>query len=566
MAVVQISRIQVRRGQSQQGSGIPQLASGELGWAVDTRELYIGNGAVSEGAPAVGNTQLLTQYDNLFSVADTYIYKDGVTVVTGGSAGLSVQRTLQARLDDRVSGRSFGLTGETSQVATTRLQTAIDQLFINDATKGSPSSRVVLHLEAGEYLVDSTIYIPPYTTIIGAGADKTIIRTSSTATDIFKTVNSSSTPGVPANNSSSTTVNQATNITLKGLTLETTVSNNVLVLDCCKDSIFEDIRIKGPWVSGNAFSTDVGITMNNLSLVSSVVETRNNSFKNVTINGFTYGISSDWDTNNNNFIDCDFYSLGYGIAFGTNLLSLDVEIYSSKNYGPYNNIIERTNFTDIDRQAIWVKFGKWNSSINNKYITCGNDGAAEYLSAHSIIKYETPTNESENDYFARTTTLGFSESYFTSFDYKPEIEGHINCTLGEMHVLNTLTYTGLDGDGEPNYSKRFRLAAEPDIANQCFEIDYIITSRAYAAHRSGTLSVIVDGYNKTVQTSDDYNFIGVGSDLYLDKIYFDATIQVFNAQSSVIDIEVASQMPSDDTSQIEFKVKLKKTRVDATGE
>ena len=96
MAVVQISRIQVRRGQSQQGSGIPQLASGELGWAVDTRELYIGNGAVSEGAPAVGNTQLLTQYDNLFSVADTYIYKDGVTVATGGSASSSVQRPLQA--------------------------------------------------------------------------------------------------------------------------------------------------------------------------------------------------------------------------------------------------------------------------------------------------------------------------------------------------------------------------------------------------------------------------------------------------------------------------------------
>jgi hypothetical protein len=69
-----------------------------------------------------------------------------------------------------------------------------------------------------------------------------------------------------------------------------------------------------------------------------------------------------------------------------------------------------------------------------------------------------------------------------------------------------------------------------------------------------------------VQTSDDYNFIGVGSDQYLDKIYFDATIQVFNAQSSVIDIKVASQMPSDDTSQMEFKVKLKKTRVDATGE
>jgi hypothetical protein len=68
MAVVQISRIQVRRGQKNAGSGIPQLASGELGWAVDARELFIGNGAVSEGAPTVGNTKVLTQYDNIFEL------------------------------------------------------------------------------------------------------------------------------------------------------------------------------------------------------------------------------------------------------------------------------------------------------------------------------------------------------------------------------------------------------------------------------------------------------------------------------------------------------------------
>ena len=65
MAVVQISRIQVRRGQKNAGTGVPQLASGEFGWAVDARELYIGNGAVSEGSPQVGNTKVLTQYDNI---------------------------------------------------------------------------------------------------------------------------------------------------------------------------------------------------------------------------------------------------------------------------------------------------------------------------------------------------------------------------------------------------------------------------------------------------------------------------------------------------------------------
>ena len=75
MAIVSISRIQIRRGRKNQGSGLPQLAGGELGWAVDTQELYIGNGAVSEGAPAVGNSKILTEHDNLFELSDQYTYK-----------------------------------------------------------------------------------------------------------------------------------------------------------------------------------------------------------------------------------------------------------------------------------------------------------------------------------------------------------------------------------------------------------------------------------------------------------------------------------------------------------
>jgi len=61
MAVVQISRIQIRLGKSLSGTGLPQLASGELAWSLDTQELYIGNGSVAEGSPAVGNTKILTE-------------------------------------------------------------------------------------------------------------------------------------------------------------------------------------------------------------------------------------------------------------------------------------------------------------------------------------------------------------------------------------------------------------------------------------------------------------------------------------------------------------------------
>ena len=204
MAVVQISRIQIRRGQKNQGSGLPQLASGELGWAIDTRELYIGNGSVSEGSPSVGNTKVLTQFDNIFSLADTYTYRtDDAYIQTGSSSVSPIQRTLQNRLDDIVSIRAFGLTGVTSQSATVGLQRAIDQLFLNSATKGSEQSRVVLNLEPGIYVIDATINIPPYCILQGAGPDRTVIRQTGNF-PIIKTVNDSSTPGNYANDSSST--------------------------------------------------------------------------------------------------------------------------------------------------------------------------------------------------------------------------------------------------------------------------------------------------------------------------------------------------------------------------
>ena len=62
MAIVQISQIKPRHGLEE---NLPQLASGELGWSVDTRKLYIGNGTLNEGAPEVGNTEILTEYSNI---------------------------------------------------------------------------------------------------------------------------------------------------------------------------------------------------------------------------------------------------------------------------------------------------------------------------------------------------------------------------------------------------------------------------------------------------------------------------------------------------------------------
>ena len=218
MAIVQISRIQVRRGQKNVGSGIPQLAGGEFGWAVDTRELYIGNGSVSEGSPAVGNSKILTEHDNLFSFADQYTFQKNVaTMQTGTTSMLPVARTLQERLDEKVSVKSFGASGDGSD-QTVVMQRAIDQLYLNSATKGSTASRVTLEIPAGEYLLSASLKLPPYTTIVGAGQDKVKITQGGNA-PVFETVNSGSTPGSYAQDSSSTTLNQAQKILLKGFTI-----------------------------------------------------------------------------------------------------------------------------------------------------------------------------------------------------------------------------------------------------------------------------------------------------------------------------------------------------------
>ena len=564
MAVVQISRIQVRRGQKNAGTGIPQLASGEFGWAVDARELYIGNGAVSEGAPSVGNTKVLTQFDNIFDLADTYTYRSEDSYInTGGATGTPVLRTLQDRLDDRVSVKAFGATGETTQLATEKLQTAIDQLFINDATKGSIGSRVELHLEAGEYVIDDTIYIPPQATIIGAGSDKTVIRTNTTGKPMFKTVNGSSTPGSYASHSTTTTINQPQNITMKGFTLETTVDNTCMILDSTKNSVFEDVKVKGAWISGSAISsTDIGIQLNNLS---TTVASSNNTFINCSFSNLSYGMQSDWDIHNNNIKDCEFCDSGYGIGFGTGLVSLDVTQGSGKEQGPNQNTITYCYFHDIDKHAIWAKFGVKNTSSFNKFDLCGNDGSADHVPAVSVVHFEQVGNVSREDFFSRTSVLSYDANYWDSAKYVPEIEGAVDAQFGEVHTLNTITRTGTDANGLV-HQKRFRLPAEDNIASQRYEIDYQIASRNYTAYRTGTLTINVNGINKTATVVDSHNYTGTAA--YEDDISFTVLIQDVDgdATNDTLDVNIGSSMPGDDLSQIEFKVNLRKTIVDATGE
>lgn len=539
MAVVQISRIQVRRGQKNAGAGLPQLSSGELGWAIDSRELYIGNGSVAEGAPAVGNTKILTQFDDIFSLADQYTYRvDDGYLQTGTSSSSPIERTLQARLDDIVSIRSFGLTGIASDDATVGLQRAIDQLFLNDATKANESSRVVLYIEPGIYSITSTIHIPPQANIIGAGRDKTIIRNSGDG-PIFDTVTSSSTPGSP--NYAPTSVTQSKNLRIENLTLDTTASNKGLDLQSCVDSYFLNIDITGAWTQPDSLvDANIGIQMSSLS---GSVETKNNIFQNVKVTGFSYAVESVWDINNNTFDKCIFDVLGYGITFGKGM----VLGTSGKATGPLKNVITNSSFTNINKQAIYIEQGENNLSQANKFSSCGNESGTEGQPQTSVIKFNKNKNNSVDDFFARTASLSYSQEFINNVAYIPEVEGNSIYTQGYHSVINIVQGSNV---------KTFRL---PGNEHQSYDIDYLITATNFEAVRSGTLSITQENFGTpTVSVVDEYNYSGDSA--YEDDISFSAALIDENADltNETISVTITS---TNLIAEMKFTIRVKQSNI-----
>lgn len=226
MAVVQISKIQVRRGQKNSPSGVPQLSSAEFAWAVDTQELFIGNGSVAEGAPYVGNTKIITEHDNLLELAASYQFAPDY--LTG-----SIPRSLQGKLDETVSVFDFGAIndGVTDNVAAFEL--AFTQLF-----RGSDSKyKKVLLVPNGTYVFSTDLRIPSNAIIQGetqAGVVLDIgdnnIQFITKDGDALGSFNGS---------------NRPSNVEISNLTIQRTTGQ--VVLSGVADSTFKDIVFQGTY-------------------------------------------------------------------------------------------------------------------------------------------------------------------------------------------------------------------------------------------------------------------------------------------------------------------------------
>lgn len=541
MAVVQISKIQVRRGKKNTGSGLPQLAGGEFGWAVDTRELYIGNGSVAEGAPIVGNTKVITEYDNLFDVIGLYTYKnnDG-RIQTGSDAQFPVERTLQERLDDITTAGAFGIANNTSADQSEDVQRAVEQLFLNESY-ASADSRVVLEFPAGDYTVEETVYLPPNTSIRGAGIGRTIFR-KTTAGPIFSSQNElqiGPSKSNRADQSGSTFNNQPANISLEGFTL---VGVDVgLELKSVRNSYFKDIRIVGTWEQTNAIDTaNVGIKIDSFS---GAVKSRTNSWDNIQIANFAYGVISDTDTTDDTWNMCRFSTLGTGIAYGVDTVIGAPS--SGMSTGPSRNTITNSLFNDIDEYGIRIKTGVNNNINNNKFVLVGNSAGTDLQPTTPVIKIEQLGNTVSNNFFNRTSKVSYDPATLINVVYVPEVEGPITWEWNNEHTINLTAGTNV---------KFFRL---PQSITQSFDIEYSLKSTVYNAVRQGILRIVV--HNGVVQITDEFDYSG--DEIYLDNIKFDAilTNEDGDLTDETVSVYYDSDMPVDDLSEFTFKVRNKQS-------
>lgn len=109
MAVIQISKIQVRRGLQE---NLPQLSGGEMGWSVDERRLYIGNGTLTEGAPEVGLTEILTEWSTQSLEDDVAFLVSNVSILQSyaGLTTTNVAKTTLVLADNISSATNTALT------------------------------------------------------------------------------------------------------------------------------------------------------------------------------------------------------------------------------------------------------------------------------------------------------------------------------------------------------------------------------------------------------------------------------------------------------------------------
>jgi len=388
MAIVQISRIQHRKGLQE---NVPQLAGAELGWAQDQRRLYVGNGTLAEGAPVIGNTEILTEHSDVLALAKTYTFKGsdaGYDVVTGNP---TVERTIQKKLDQVASVKDFGAKGDGVTDDTAAINKALLELFTREKNE---EIRRSLYFPAGIYKTTNEIKIPPYAKMFGEGMNSSIIRLvtddSTAPAYVARTTDSLQQTGV---NIGTNSANTPRNIEVSSMSFETTDTVTIMLIESAEQCFFDAVAFKG--ASAKAVLTNATLATSAVSVLgtASTIPTKI-SFDNCDFSNVTYGVKADADSKAFTFSNSRFHTLYRGVNLGE----------STTGTGPAGFRIMQCMFDDIADVGINFENISRNISAFNIFYDVGNNfnGAGNMIT--NVIKIQSANNVSWGDMFERSDT------------------------------------------------------------------------------------------------------------------------------------------------------------------
>jgi hypothetical protein len=483
VAIVQISRITNRKGLIE---NLPQLAGAELGWAVDTRQLFIGNGTLQEGAPVIGNTEILTEFSDITAVSN-YTYKDiavGYAAQTGPTPSDPVVRTVQAKLDDFADVRDFGAIGDGAADDTAAINRALFQLY---CVAANTQIRRTLYFPAGTYKVTETIIIPTYAKLVGEGANCTTIYldTSSDISSLSAYVarygDSLQQTGVNIGNNGATA---PTNIEISSMTFQTAEVTDVFLVEDATQCYFDSVNFVGPLTTADIIATPSADNIAGVRFASTVSLVCNQiTFDKCRFQGLTYGINTDQEINSVTVSNGAFVTLYQGIVLGTG---------TPVNGGATGFRAVQNLFDEIYSEGIVYGSVDLNVSAYNAFYDVGDQYSTNPQTP--IITFNSDNNVSISDMFARDDVDALTEP-------RVSVTGTATNTGTQIQVGHYARENGRIFTLANNQSNQTIFTTDTSTI-KAYEMTYTITRDTVV--RFGTLVVTAGSVSPAVSYADEY--------------------------------------------------------------
>lgn len=392
MAIVQISRITQRKGLQE---NLPQLAGAEFGWSVDERRLFIGNGTLEEGAPVIGNTEILTEFSDILAFQTNYTYKGeaaGYVVQTGPTPGTPVSQSLQSWLDQFATVKDFGAVGDGTTDDTEAINRALYQLFCREV---NPQIRRSLFFPAGVYRVTETIKIPPFATLWGEGSDNSVIRLDDATGSAYvaETADSLQQTGVNIGSNGATAPQYVTIQDMGFQSLDATA--DIFLVEDASNCRFQNVNFAGPLTLSDLTTDGDDTACIRFASTASLVCTHI-IFDGCDFGGTTYGVNTNQQIGSISFINGEYDTLYKGIVLGAGVVV---------NGGPSGIRITSNVFDNIYAEGIIFGDIDHNASGFNIFRDVGNHFNGLSSPATYIIDIQSNNNVSIGDMFERTAAF-----------------------------------------------------------------------------------------------------------------------------------------------------------------